>query len=153
MNDLTIVNSLELKLTPGLKVLFSNPEEFDEVALIECKKNRTQITLLDDSENLDSTVMRAFKDEETLKFSIDNEVLISIVNRSSATIEDLITLLVYHQNINQDTVDILMEKISKLSCVFAPEFIISEICKLSQRDFESFLETDDTHSWFKENMF
>lgn len=153
MNNLTIVNSLELKLTPGYAVILCQPEEFDEVALIECKKNRTHITLLEDSENLDSKVMRAFKDEKTPKFTIDNEVLGSIVNRASATIEDLIALLVYHQDINQDVIDVLMEKISILSSVYAPEYIISEIRKLSQRDFESFLEADDTLSWFKENMF
>lgn len=152
MNNLAIVTNLELTLAPGFAVVFSNPDEFDEVALIECRKNRTEITLLEEGENLDSKAIRALKDEKIPNFSIDNEILGSIINRSSAMIEDLIALLVYHQDINQHLVDVLMEKISKLSNVYAPEYIISEIRKLSERNFESFLETDDTFSWFKANI-
>lgn len=152
MSNLAIVTNLELKLTPGVAVYFSQPDEFDEIALIECRKNRTEITLLENAENLDSKAIRALKDEKIPTFSIDNEILSSIINRSSAMIEDLIALLAYHQNINQNVVDVLMEKIYNLSNVYAPEYIISEIRKLSERDFEAFLETDDTFSWFKANI-
>lgn len=152
MNNLAIVTNLELKLTPGVAVYFSQPDEFEEIALIECKKNRTEITLLENAENLDSKAIRALKDEKIPTFSIDNEILGSIINRSSAMIEDLIALLAYHQDIKQDVVDVLMEKISKLSNVYAPEYIVTEIRKLSQSDFEDFLETEDTFSWFKENI-
>lgn len=152
MNDLTIVNSLEQVLKPGNSAIVYQSEELDEFALIVRKNNRTHITLLDDIEKVDSKVMRAFKDEQAPTFSIDNEVLNSIINRSSTLIEDLIVLLAYYENIGQDVVNVLMEKILQLSSVYAPEYIISEIRKLSQREFELFIKTDDTYGWFKENI-
>ena len=92
MNNLTIANKLELTLIPGNSVIVWNPDAFDEIALIECKKNRTNITLLEDSQILDSKDMRALTDEKIPKFSIDNDVLSSLLNRSSEIMEELITL-------------------------------------------------------------
>lgn len=154
MNSLKLADKYELALIPGKSVMIWNPDAFDEIALIECKKNRTNITLLEDSEMIDSSskVIRALKDENFPKFSIDNDVLSSLLNRSSEIMEELITLLVYYQNLNQEVVDTLMRKIELLSKIYSVEYIMVELRNLSESSFESFIETDDTISWFKENV-
>lgn len=154
MNNLKLADKYELALIPGKSVMIWNPDAFDEIALIECKKNRTNITLLEDSEMIDSSskVIRALKDENFPKFSIDNDVLSSLLNRSSEIMEELITLLVYYQNLNQEVVDTLMSKIELLSKIYSVEYIMVELRNLSESNFETFIETDDTISWFKENV-
>lgn len=152
METFQIVTNLKLTLTPGHSVIVCNPDSFNSFALIECKKNRTQITLLDDIKNIDSNVMAAFQDEKMSTFSIDNTILDAIVGHTSICIDDLISLLEYHENVlNQEALDVLMQKIYNLRYVYAPEYILSEISKMSETSFESFLENDNTLSFFKNN--
>lgn len=152
MYNLSLIPNFELSLTNGYSVVVYNPDHFDEIAVIKCTENRTTITLLDDEEQLQSSVMMAFQDEEPVKFSIDNDVLGAILNRSSVVIDELIALLAYHQDIRQEQLDVLMEKIAKLSSIYAGEYIISEIRNYSEKEFKHFLETDDTLGFFKENI-
>lgn len=150
MNNLN--NKLELTLTPGNTVIVYNPDQFDEICLIKCKNKRTHITLLEDLNDLDSKVMAALTDTKHPEFSIDNDILASIINRSSLITEDLISLLIYYQELTQDDINELMLKISILSEVYAPEYIMAAIRNLSEMEFEAFIETDDTLTWFKQNV-
>lgn len=149
MDDLTIITNSDFNLKSGNSLVLYNHDS-SNLALISCKRSRTHITLIDDVDDVQSTVISALRDEELPSFSIDTDILNAIIDHSSVIIDDLITLLAYRQDIGQKTLDNLMQKICNLSQVYASEYIISEINKMPTEDFEAFINSEDTYIFFKE---
>lgn len=137
----------EITLILGQTTTLTIPDLFEGYAHITRNPKNIQINFSED-ENPSSKVAAALTGDKNPVFTIDSDVFDSIVNPSDSIILSILGLLGYHQEMNQKDVDVLMQKIAELRDVYAPEYIFTMLENMSERDFENFINTDDSLQFF-----